>query len=108
MFLPGIIVNDDIIDVSSNTIKSRNNLVDRTLKRSRPNGITLYSKRPFGVTKAEISLAFSVKGICHFFAIATRVFDEIKFCEQFLKRNSYRTFLPNFGPKWPCGLGGDV
>ena len=34
MFLPGITVDNDIIDVSFNTIKSRNNLVDKTLKRS--------------------------------------------------------------------------
>ena len=28
--------------------------------------------------------------------MATRVFDGIKFCEQFLKRTSQETFLPSF------------
>ena len=31
----------------------------------------------------------------HFVAMATRVFDGIKFCEQFLKRTSQGTFLPS-------------
>ena len=43
----------------------------------------------------------------NFVAMATRVFDGIKFCEQFLKRTSYSTFLPSFGSKWLSGLGGD-
>ena len=32
----------------------------------------------------------------NFVAMATRVFDGIKFCEQFLKRTSQGTFLPSF------------
>ena len=31
----------------------------------------------------------------HFIAMATRVFDGIKFCKQFLKRTSQGTFLPS-------------
>ena len=31
----------------------------------------------------------------NFVAMANRVFDGIKFCEQFLKRTSYKTFLPS-------------
>ena len=31
----------------------------------------------------------------NFVAMATRVFDGFKFCEQFLKRTSQRTFLPS-------------
>ena len=31
----------------------------------------------------------------HFIAMATRVFDRIKFCEPFLKRASQETFLPS-------------
>ena len=31
----------------------------------------------------------------HFIAMATRFFDGIKFCEQFLKRTSQGTFLPS-------------
>ena len=45
--LPGVTVDNDIIDSN----KSRNNLVDKTLKRSRrfsiPNDITLYWKHHF-------------------------------------------------------------
>ena len=40
--------------------------------------------------------------------MATRVFDEIKFCEQFLKEDLLINIPAKSGPNWPCGLGGDV
>ena len=40
----------------------------------------------------------------HFIAMATRVFDGIKFCEQFLKRTSQGTFLPSLVQIGPAVL----
>ena len=40
----------------------------------------------------------------NFVAMATRVFDGIKFCEQFLKRTSQGTFLPSFVQIGPAVL----
>ena len=39
--------------------------------------------------------------------MATRVFDGIKFCEQFLK-NLLRNIPAKFGQNWPSGFGEDV
>ena len=44
----------------------------------------------------------------HLVAMATRVFDGIEFCEQFLKEDLTRNIPAKFGPKWPRSLGGDV
>ena len=38
--------------------------------------------------------------------MATRVFDGIKFCEQFYKEDLPRNIPAKFGPNWPSGLGG--
>ena len=38
----------------------------------------------------------------NFVAMATRVFDGIKFCEQFLKKTSQGTFLPSLGQIGPA------
>ena len=38
----------------------------------------------------------------HFVTMATRVFDGIKFCKQFLKRTSKRTFLPSLVQTGPA------
>ena len=43
----------------------------------------------------------------HFVTMTTRVFDGIKFCEQYLKRTSQGTFPAMFGPNWASGLGGE-
>ena len=43
----------------------------------------------------------------HFIAMATRVFYEIKFCEQFLE-DLQRNIPTKFGPNRPSSLWGDV
>ena len=43
-----------------------------------------------------------------FGAMATRVFDRIKFCEQFFEEDLLRNIPAKFGPNWPSILGGDV
>ena len=39
--------------------------------------------------------------------MATRVFDGIKFCEQFFEEDLPRNIPAKFGPNWPSGLGGE-
>ena len=39
--------------------------------------------------------------------MATRVFDGIKFCEQFFKEDLPRNIPAKFGANWPNGLGGE-
>ena len=43
----------------------------------------------------------------NFIAMATRVFDGIKFCEQFFKEDLTKNIPAKFGPNWPSGLGED-
>ena len=38
--------------------------------------------------------------------MASRIFDGIKFCEQF-EEDLLRNIPAKFGPNWPSGLGGE-
>ena len=40
--------------------------------------------------------------------MATRIFDGVKFCEQFFIVDLQRNIPAKFGPNWPSCLGGDV
>ena len=44
----------------------------------------------------------------HFVAMATRVFDGIKFCEQFFEEDLPRNIPAKFGPNWPGSFGEHV